>query len=304
MSEPTPELIKPQPRATTKEPLSSLKGFALDSFAVQDHLPMPIHGHGSCWELVVVTGGSGKHLLSKDSFDIGAGDVFVIPAGTLHGYADCKNLALINVIFDPRRLWLPEQHLRQIPGYSAFFMFEPELRVRHGFQSRLRVGPETLTSLSISLGKLYGELTERAPGFEVASLGIFSQILVELSRLYTHMPAVTSQALVRLSGVLEWLERHFAQVVTVEGLAHEAHMSRKTLERCFKECFDMAPMQYVNTLRISKAEQMLRETSLKISEIAPLVGVEGANYFARLFRKHTGIEPRAYRAQYQASRAA
>lgn len=286
------------------EPLASLKAFPLDTFPVVDHVPMAVHGHGNYWELVVVTGGSGRHLLEHDSFEISAGDVFVIPAGTLHGYAECRELGLINVLFDPRRLWLPEQHLRQIPGYSAFFMFEPELRVRHGFQSRLQLDGERLAKLSASLQRLQAEIRSKASGFEVASTAIFCETLVELARLYTGMPAVTSQALVRLAGVLEWLEAHFAGVINVEALAEQANMSRKTLERCFRECFDMAPMQYVNTLRIRKAEQFLRDTDLKISEIAPRVGVEGANYFARLFRKHTGVEPRTYRAQYHASTAA
>jgi len=286
------------------EPLASLNVFPLDTFPVADHVPMAVHGHGNNWELVVVTAGSGRHLLEHDSFEISAGDVFVIPAGTLHGYAECKQLGLVNVLFDPRRLWLPEQHLRQIPGYSAFFMFEPELRVRHGFQSRLQVDGEQLAKLRQSLERLRAEIRSKDPGFEVASTAIFCEILVDLARLYIGMPAVTSQALVRLAGVLEWLEAHFAGVINVEALADVAHMSRKTLERCFRESFDMAPMQYVNTLRIRKAEQFLRDTDLKISEIAPRVGVEGANYFARLFRKHTGVEPRAYRAQYQASTAA
>lgn len=253
---------------------------------------------------MVVTGGSGSHLLEHDSFEISAGDVFVIPAGTLHRYAECKELSLVNVLFDPRGMWLPEQHLRQIPGYSASFMFEPELRVRHGFQSRLQLDGEQLAKLSESLARLRPEIGTRAPGFEVASVAIFCEVLVGLARLYTGMPAVTSHALVRLAGVLEWLEAHVAGVINVEALADVAHMSRKTLERCFRESFDMAPMQYVNTLRIRKAEQFLRDTDLKISEIAPRVGVEGANYFARLFRKHTGVEPRTYRAQHQASKAA
>ena len=293
------------PRGTRMaEPLASLKSFPLDTFPVVDHVPMAVHGHGNYWELVVVTGGSGKHLLEHDSFEISLGDVFVIPAGTLHGYAECKQLGLINVLFDPRRLWLPEQHLRQIPGYSAFFMFEPELRVRHGFESRLHLEGGKLARLCEALERLRVEIGSKSPGFEVASTAIFCEMLVDLARLYTGMPAVTSQALVRLAGVLEWLEAHFAGVINVEQLAEEAHMSRKTLERCFRECFDMAPMQYVNTLRIRKAEQFLRDTDLKISEIAPRVGVEGANYFARLFRKHTGVEPRTYRAQYQAFTAA
>lgn len=306
--QPINPLVRPAPISDlgpkSPELFSAPKAFPLSTFPVENHVPMAVHGHGHNWELVVVTGGSGKHLLAKDSFDISTGDVFVIPAGVLHGYSDCENLALVNVIFDPRRLWLPEHHLRQIPGYAAFFMFEPELRARHGFQSRLQLSADSLKTLKQSLELLRLELSTRRPGYEVAGTAVFCQILVDLARLYTHMPAVTSQALVRLAGVLEWLEQNFDHVVTVEALALQASMSRKTLERNFRECFAMAPMHYVNTLRVRKAEQLLRETDLKISAIAPRVGVDGANYFARLFRKHTGLEPRAYRAQFHATNAA
>lgn len=65
---------------------------------VQDHVPMPLHRHGACWELVIATSGKGSHLLENETFSIESGDVFVVAVDVLHGYADCESLCLSNPI--------------------------------------------------------------------------------------------------------------------------------------------------------------------------------------------------------------
>lgn len=276
-----------------------LQEFPLTAFPVVNHRPWKLHRHGDHAELVVVTGGKGKHLLEAESFTIERGDVFFIPLGLTHGYTECEDLCLTNILFDPRKLALPEHQLRQMPGYHALFKLEPELRVQHEFGSRLRVEDASLRRLDELLASLNREVFERLPGFEVASTSLLCGVLVELSRQYGAMTTPMPQALVRLSGLLEWLERHIGEAVTVELLAERAHMSRSTLGRCFRECFKLSPMSYVIELRIRKAEHLLRQTDTQIRDIALRVGIDDANYFARLFRKHTGLEPSVYRSRHR-----
>ncbi|MDX2053703.1 MAG: AraC family transcriptional regulator [Polyangiaceae bacterium] len=277
---------------------ASLVGFPLTAFPVRQE-PIELHQHWGYAELVIITGGKGKHLLEGECFEVTRGDVFVIPKNRLHGYSDCEALELINVLFDPERLLLPEHQLRQMPGYHALFALEPEVRARHDFESRLRLDEAPLRRVEHASTEIHSEVVGKKPGFEVAITGLFFGMLVELSRAYSRMSSPSSQALLRLSRLLEWIDRHFTEPLTVVELARRAHMSQSTLGRCFHECFGVSPLNYVIDLRLKKASQVLRDTEVPVKEVASMVGIDDPNYFARLYRRHTGVEPSAYRAQHR-----
>lgn len=260
---------------------------------------MPLHRHGGYWELVLVTHGSARHLLDNETFMVGPGDAFVIPADTAHGYDECEELGLTNIIFDPRRLQLPENQLLQAPGYSALFQAEPKLRARHEFQSRLQVDPGTLTEILTSIRRMRREIWQKQPGFAAAATAHLCHVMIELTRNYGAMGAPLPQSLVRLSGVMQWLDRNFDRSITVDSLAEIAHMSRSSFLRSFRSAFGSSPMNYVTKLRVEKAAHLLRDSGARVKEVAQLVGIEDRSYFARVFRRHMGVEPSAYWSQYQ-----
>jgi AraC-like DNA-binding protein len=64
----------------------------------------------------------------------------------------------------------------------------------------------------------------------------------------------------------------------------------------------MAPLEYVHTLRLEEAKQMLEATDAPIETIASEIGYEDAGFFARLFRRAVGITPGQYRRRFGAMR--
>lgn len=268
--------------------------FPLAASPVAPQSECDLHRH-DCVELVLVTGGHATHRLDNESFPIEKGDVFVVPVGMLHGYGNCRDLQLMNVVFDPAKLGLAEHQLLRVPGYRAFFSLEPRLRVQDRFKSRLKLTPTELAEILHLIHVVRDEVIHQRPGFEVVSVGSFSAILVLLARRYAAMTSLESESLVRLASVIEWLHEHFVEPITLEDLARRAHMSKSTLGRCFHECVGMSPMAYAIELRLKHAEHLLRDTTTRIRDIAPSVGIEDPSYFARLFRKRTGLEPSAYR---------
>ncbi len=101
-----------------------------------------------------------------------------------------------------------------------------------------------------------------------------------------------------ISFILEWLEQHYAGPISVESLAKLVDVSPRTLHRSFKKTLGMSPMNYVIDLRLRKAEEMLCGPGARVKEVAASVGIPDASYFSRLFRKRTGHEPSAYRAEH------
>ena len=67
------------------------------------------------------------------------------------------------------------------------------------------------------------------------------------------------------------------------------------LSHLFKKIKKVNFSEYLNEVRLLKAMELLKGTTMRISEIAQSVGYNDARYFATLFKKKTGMSPNEYR---------
>ena len=74
---------------------------------------------------------------SQIDFPVTAGDVFLLQGRQRHYFHDRQDLDLVNIMYDPEKIGLPENELRRMPGYCAMFILEPTYRRQHRFASRL-----------------------------------------------------------------------------------------------------------------------------------------------------------------------
>jgi transcriptional regulator GlxA family with amidase domain len=103
----------------------------------------------------------------------------------------------------------------------------------------------------------------------------------------------------------EWIHRHCREVFRFESLAHELGMSPRNFIRRFKTATGLAPVDYLQRLRVTAARRMLEDDTLTVQEVGHAVGYEDAAFFRRVFKRHTGLAPAAYRRSFAApSRAA
>ncbi|PYI56571.1 AraC family transcriptional regulator [Paenibacillus flagellatus] len=81
-----------------------------------------------------------------------------------------------------------------------------------------------------------------------------------------------------------------------ELLERRFHYHIDYLSRCLKKHTGMSPVEYVRHIRIEKARRLLEQSpELTVKQIAEQVCMPDPNYFARMFRKETGMSPAAYR---------
>jgi len=256
--------------------------------------PKELHTHDFS-ELVLILGGEAVHFTEEDEHVINRGDVFVIQGELAHGYRDSRDLSLINLMFDSRRLDFPVGDLRSIPGYHALFTLEPQYRQRHRFASRLRLNDGQLAHAAAWITQLELEARERTPGYIFTATALFMQLTSFLARCYDGERTPESQVLIRIGATIGYLEDHYAGPVSVKQLTEIAGMSESSLLRAFKQATGRAPTEYLLDLRLRRARHLLRNTDLNITEISFQTGFNDSNYFARTFRKHTNSSPTAYR---------
>jgi AraC family transcriptional regulator len=95
--------------------------------------------------------------------------------------------------------------------------------------------------------------------------------------------------------VREFIEAHLEENISLQVLAAIVGLSMCHFARAFKQSEGVTPHDYVLRCRVKRAQELLADTDLPLSEIAIAVGFADQSHCARRFREHVGLTPSRYR---------
>jgi transcriptional regulator GlxA family with amidase domain len=104
-----------------------------------------------------------------------------------------------------------------------------------------------------------------------------------------------------IDGAIAWMESHLAEGFSTNELASSLHVSYRTLHRRFHSVTGMAPLSYLQALRVECAKELLEETRQGVEQIAEAVGYVDASSFRRLFSRLVSETPAQYRRRFRGS---
>jgi transcriptional regulator GlxA family with amidase domain len=96
-----------------------------------------------------------------------------------------------------------------------------------------------------------------------------------------------------------WAADNYRNPNPVAAMATASGLTERSFLRRFKKATGQTPLEYIQTLRIEEAKQMLETSSQSFDEIAAEVGYSEGSAFRHLFRKLVGVTPSAYRNKHQ-----
>ncbi len=102
----------------------------------------------------------------------------------------------------------------------------------------------------------------------------------------------------------EWIAEHYRERAPVNAMILLSGLPERSFKRRFQQATGLSPLQYVHTLRIEEAKQMLEAGDEPVERIADEVGYEDAGFFSRLFMRNVGLTPTQYRRRFGALRKA
>lgn len=94
-----------------------------------------------------------------------------------------------------------------------------------------------------------------------------------------------------IAKIVRYVRNHPAEDMTVSKAAKLTQLSESYFAHIFKREMGLSFIDWLNRERVERARRMLRDTHLRVNEIAAQVGIENANYFSILFKKLTGKTP-------------
>lgn len=98
----------------------------------------------------------------------------------------------------------------------------------------------------------------------------------------------------------QWVAQNYHLPGPVAAMAERSQMTERGFHRRFKKATGQAPADYVQTLRVEEAKQLLETSSLPIDSIAAEVGYSEPSSFRAAFRKRVGMTASAYRKKWSA----
>ena len=256
----------------------------------------PRHTHEFS-ELVIITKGHGDQIVDDLTFPVSVGDVFVISGRHEHEFINMKNLALVNIMFDPANPALSSLDTNDLPGFRSLCFLEPKHRKSHKFESKLQLLGEDLKKAENLVDELEQELLATKPGFRAIATALLVELLIHLSRCYSKSSKPEALSLLRIADAINYLEKNYAQQINFTKLAKSAGMSPRTFQRAFLRATGISAKNYLTTTRLKHAAELLKYHNYSVSESAYATGFMDSNYFSRIFKKYMKISPKHFQTK-------
>ncbi|MBO3275440.1 GlxA family transcriptional regulator [Pseudomonas schmalbachii] len=96
----------------------------------------------------------------------------------------------------------------------------------------------------------------------------------------------------------EWAAQHYDSEAPVAAMVQMSGLAERTFQRRFAQATGMTPLDYIHTLRLEEAKQLLESGDLPVEAIALEIGYQDASFFSRLFRRKVGLTPAQYRRRF------
>lgn len=109
----------------------------------------------------------------------------------------------------------------------------------------------------------------------------------------------TSPYFAHLSRIVEYIETHLSESITISDLAREIHLHPNSFTRLFKAHIGVTPIEYLLNKRIEKAKHLLSTTDISVQEAASAAGFKDQFYFSKQFKKNAGYSPSEYKLLMQ-----
>lgn len=159
-----------------------------------------------------------------------------------------------------------------------------------------RAAVEAGAKIEEILGLRYGFITELARLQDQEELCLWIVRVLEkiTDQIYQTRNAKNYQ---RLKKVMDFIEAHYSEPLTVEQIAREIYLSPSRLSHIIKDEFGTTLMDCISKVRIDKAKRLLSNEEVSIAQVAQEIGFSDQSYFTKVFKRIEGCTPKIYRAR-------
>lgn len=252
-------------------------------------------------ELFVPVAGHGSFRMGDRVIDFRSGDVLVVDNLKLHGlvrFEGPRRRAVI-ISFKAELFYNLGSPLCDFSYLTPFYNQADDLPPILSTDNRL--SPAIHAALANLLGCYFSASGDQH--FKAGCKAYLAEILYLLARHFGWTEFANAEYArrlersERLGALVEYLNRDYAEKITVAKAASMIGMSESRFMKFFKQATGMTFVNYLIHVRLTNAYRLLKNQNLSVAEIASAVGFADQSYFDKKFKQHFDRTPRACRAK-------
>ena len=247
-----------------------------------------LHSHTFYEVLSIRSSGGAEYLVGAQRYKLQRGDIIIVPPGVSH------RPMLPEELTEPYKrdvLWISSAFLQML--MEGF----PHEDVFRATGTRLiRTAGTKWSYLTDMIQRGVREAEQKKLGWEMAVVGNTTQLIVHFRRAILDKAANTMKAEKKelMDKVLEHVEKHYAQKLTLGDIARQFYVSESTISQTFRKKMGVSFYRWVTQRRLIAAKLLIEEGKL-LEEVGQAVGFADYSTFYRAFKQEYGISPRQYR---------
>ncbi len=246
-------------------------------------------------ELSYILKGEADHDLDGKVDRLRVGDYIIVDYGSRHSYRNPNETPFTNIdcLFLPDVLDPALKGTRTLRAVLEHYLLHFQMRSPMQDPARMVFHDEDGIVLSL-LEKIRHEQATRAPGHgELIRCYLMEILLFTLRRMDGAAAAMESNEIYACVGA--YVAEHYREPLTLSEIARTLGYSLPYLSKKFKESAGVGFTRYLQRYRIMQACRRLSTGNLSVSEVAERVGYRDAKTFSAIFKRETGLSPRAFR---------
>jgi AraC-like DNA-binding protein len=221
-------------------------------------------------DVTYVVGGRAEYTVDGETFTVSHGDLLCVQAGS------CRSA--VGFPDDPVESYSVNGRVCDLSGRDVLMPL-PRLS---------RIGPQP------DIVALYGDLTAawllRASGYGLRARATYMLILQRYFQLLLYRTSDKKQDN-RFTKALRYITEHYDEPLTVRGMAEMSGLSPLYFGDCFRRETGLSFRQYLTSIRLNRAEDMLYSGEYTVNEVAAACGFSDIFYFSKVFKEHRGVSP-------------
>ena len=251
---------------------------------------MPLHWHKE-WELIRVNRGVINFKINGEEYEALQGDVLLLRGGLLHG-ANSLGCEYECLNFGLHELVLNVLSVREVMRRFYRNKYLPQILFKADNSCICDICNDIFSAFNSTHSEEFRRLS---------TLGNINRLFAEIfeQSYYTNDSEEidgNSDKIDLLKPVLEYIEMHFHEDITLDGLAEIVGMNSNYFCRFFKSHTQKTPMNYVSYYRIEQAANMLLATDMSVTDVAFRCGFNDTGYFIKTFKKIKNCTPKQFKA--------
>lgn len=264
-----------------------------------------LHSHQFI-EITYVASGEGLHIVGGQSYTVSRGDLIVINYEREHEFrslADKEPLCVYNCVFKPEFIDYSLINCSDFSDIAHHFLFRSLFPEELADQPDIRVTGTAGDNIEQLYKKMLSEYTHMAKGYIEILRAYTIELLVTIFRLYESNGVLKDKTNEYrrdiIQRTIDYLKSNYQKGVSLEHLSEISFLSPNYLCRIFKEVTNKTVSEYIQSIRIGKACELLANTDLTVLNIAYEVGYRDIKYFGKIFKKNVGCTPSVYRKKHR-----